>query len=273
MNFLNTTFISCEQIFGRAINIPIMVKDFNLIKWIGANSFRTSHYPYSEELMDLADELGILVIDECPAVSLQSFDENLLKLHSQMIEELILRDQNHASVIMWSIANEPRSYLPESDAYFANLTRFAKQLDSSRLITAAINAEIDQDYIAEHLDVIMINRYNAWYSDTGYTQTITKVLINYIHQWLSKLNKPILISEYGADTIAGLHNDPSFVFTEDYQVELIMNHLKAFDELKKNPSFIGEMIWNFADFMTNQGTSLINNRNDLTHSVDKPGIV
>lgn len=241
------------QIAGRGINVPLIVKDFNLIKWIGANSFRTSHYPYSEELMDLADELGILVIDECPAVSLQSFGGVLEKLHLHMIKEMIQRDRNHASVIMWSIANEPHSFLPESDHYFANITRFTKQLDSSRPVTAAINAEVDRDHIGKHLDVIMINRYNAWYSDTGYTQMITKVLVNYIEQWAERENKPILISEYGADTVTGLHSDPSFVFTEDYQTELMISHFKAFDQLRRNSSFIGEMIWNFADFMTGQG--------------------
>lgn len=59
------------QIRGKGVDIPLILKDFNLIKWIGANSFRTSHYPYADEIMDRADAEGIMVIDECPAVGLK----------------------------------------------------------------------------------------------------------------------------------------------------------------------------------------------------------
>ena len=64
-------------------------RDFELIKWIGANSFRTSHYPYAEEIMDFADRNGIMVIDECPGVNLHTFDEELLINHQNVMEELI----------------------------------------------------------------------------------------------------------------------------------------------------------------------------------------
>lgn len=59
------------QIRGKGLDMPLILKDFNLIHWIGANSFRTSHYPYAEEIMDQADAQGIVVIDECPAVGLK----------------------------------------------------------------------------------------------------------------------------------------------------------------------------------------------------------
>ena len=97
---------------GRGLNVPLIVKDYSLLKWIGANSYRTSHYPYSEEQMMLADREGILVIDEIPAVGLMFEDgeENIqtrLDLCKQQMKELVARDKNHPSVIMWSVANEP----------------------------------------------------------------------------------------------------------------------------------------------------------------------
>jgi beta-glucuronidase len=60
------------QIRGKGFDPALVVKDFSLLKWLGANAFRTSHYPYAEEIMDQADAEGIMVIDESPAVNLRS---------------------------------------------------------------------------------------------------------------------------------------------------------------------------------------------------------
>ena len=88
------------------------------LKWMGANSFRTSHYPYAEEIMDFADRNGIMIIDECPGVNLHTFDNELLKNHKYVMQELVKRDKNRPSVIAWSIANEPVSEVPEATDYF-----------------------------------------------------------------------------------------------------------------------------------------------------------
>lgn len=203
--------------------------------------------------MDMADAMGFVVIDECPAVGLTHFNQILLNQHLNTIERLVKRDYNHPSVVMWSIANEPESFKSEAKSYFAKVVDATKNLDPSRPVTAAINADVEKDLLAPHLDVIMINRYYAWYSDTGYTQVITKKLIADMERWFKVHRRPIMISEYGADSLVGLHQDPSFVFTEDYQTELMIKHFDAFDVLRKKDFFVGEMIWNFADFRTNQG--------------------
>ncbi|KAI1293533.1 Beta-glucuronidase [Halotydeus destructor] len=91
-----------SSVRGRGLDLPLIVKDINLIKWIGANSFRTSHYPYSEELMDETDKHGIVVIDECPAVGLNTFGDQLLQNHLKTVTEMIHRDKNRPSVVMWS---------------------------------------------------------------------------------------------------------------------------------------------------------------------------
>lgn len=96
---------------GKGLNLPLMVKDYQLMRWTGANSYRTSHYPYSEEEMQLADREGFLIIDEIPAVSLQFESEEhiaeRLRVCLQQIDELVARDKNHPSVVMWCVANEP----------------------------------------------------------------------------------------------------------------------------------------------------------------------
>src|SRR6266487_4369449 len=185
--------------------MPMIIKDFNLIKWIGANSFRTSHYPYSEELMDQADEQGIAVIDECPAVGLNKFNKVILKNHLQTIQELIQRDKNRPSAVMWSIANEPKSSDEAAKDYFQQVASFTKSLDKTRPISAAINQDFSRDHMSPFLDVLMINRYYSWYSDTGYLEVIGKQIAYDFQNWHNTHNKPIMISEYGADTIPGLH--------------------------------------------------------------------
>src|SRR4029078_11816530 len=90
---------------GQGLNLPLIVKDYQLMRWTGANAYRTSHYPYSEEEMQLADREGFLIIDEIPAVILQvESEENAaerLRMCLQQIDELIARDKNHPSVVMW----------------------------------------------------------------------------------------------------------------------------------------------------------------------------
>jgi beta-glucuronidase len=155
--------------------------------------------------MDEADAQGIVVIDECPAVGLTAFDDVLLKQHLNTITELIQRDKNRPSVVMWSIANEPNSILVESLDYFKKVAAHAKSLDNTRPITGAIHHPYKTDHFSHSLDVLMINRYFAWYADTGYTQVIHKHVINDFELWFETHNKPIMISEYGADTVPGLH--------------------------------------------------------------------
>ena len=106
-------------VVGKGLLPALIVKDYALMRWIGANSFRTSHYPYSEQMMDMADRLGFMVIDETPAVGLFFLEQGLEKrnrLCQQMIREMIDRDKNHPSVIMWSLANEPHTATAEARA-------------------------------------------------------------------------------------------------------------------------------------------------------------
>ena len=111
---------------------------------------------------------------------------------------------------------------------------------------------------AKSVDIIGINRYFSWYQDTGHLELIQQQMEEKILGWRERYpDKPLLITEYGGDTIAGMHTLPSFVFTEEYQYDLMKNHFKAFDTSRVRGGFIGEMIWNFADFMTKQGISRV----------------
>ncbi|MED4227535.1 beta-glucuronidase [Neobacillus cucumis] len=256
-------------IHGRGFDEAANVMDFNLMKWIGANSFRTAHYPYSEEIMRLADREGFVIIDEVPAVGLHlnmmvvltggakrsTWKElKTFEHHQQVIKELIERDKNHPSVVMWNVANEPASEEEGAYEYFKPLVELAKELDPQKrpvTIVTQIESSPEKDQIAELLDILTFNRYYGWYVDGGDLISAKEKLRAEFNGWLKRCpNKPFMMTEYGADTVAGLHDVEPVMFTEEYQVEFYKANHEVFDQFNQ---FVGEQVWNFADFATSQG--------------------
>ncbi len=246
-----------------------MVHDFALLDWIGANSFRTSHYPYAEEVLEYADRHGIVVIDETPAVGLNFeiaaqnlrpgdpahiFDavgDATQAAHLRAIRELVARDKNHPSVVMWSIANEPDSARPEARPYFEPLVRAARAADPSRPVCfAQVHLHPDKDVMSDLFDVVCLNRYYGWYVETGDLVTAERELEDELRAWERLHGKPIIITEYGADAVAGIHSLPASTWSEEYQVELLAAFHRAFDRVD---AVVGEHVWNFADFATAYG--------------------
>ncbi|XP_068600766.1 beta-glucuronidase [Brachionichthys hirsutus] len=243
-----------SDIRGKGFDWPLIVKDFNLLKWLGANSFRTSHYPYAEEILQMCDRHGIVVIDECPAVGIKdirSFGKASLNHHLIVMEELVRRDKNHPSVVMWSVANEPASSMPPAGLYFQTVIQHTRSLDPTRPVTYVTNANYASDKGAPYVDVICVNSYFSWYHDPGYLEVIPIQLNTQFENWYGAYQKPIIQSEYGADAVSGLHSDPPVMFTEDYQKAVLRKYHEVFDR-KRKEYVIGELIWNFADFMTAQ---------------------
>ncbi|KAF7665609.1 hypothetical protein LDENG_00136470 [Lucifuga dentata] len=240
---------------GKGLDWPLIVKDFNLLKWLGANSFRTSHYPYAEEIMQMCDRHGIVVIDECPGVGIadiRSFGNTSLTHHLAVMDELVRRDKNHPSVVMWSVANEPAAEMPPAEFYFKTLITHTKALDPTRPVTYITHSNYARDKGAPFVDVICVNSYFSWYHDSGHVEIIPIQLKTQFEDWYGKYQKPIIQSEYGADVVTGLHADPPMMFTEEYQKEVLQGYHSVFDQ-KRKEYVVGELIWNFADFMTRQG--------------------
>mmetsp|Transcript_11892 Transcript_11892/g.27523 ORF Transcript_11892/g.27523 Transcript_11892/m.27523 type:complete len:329 (-) Transcript_11892:286-1272(-) len=209
--------------------------------------------------MRMCDREGIAVIDEAPAVGLQGHNmvrETLVK-HMEVISELITRDKNHPSVLMWSLANEPDSESPAAATYFKHLATHARALDPARPITFATFKSSEKDQVASIVDVLMINRYHAWYTNTGQIDIIEPIMERDMLAWRRAFRKPIMVSEYGADAVAGLHSDPPYSFTEDFQCSYIAQYFPVFDRLKAQRFFVGEQVWTFSDFMTNHGVTRV----------------
>ncbi len=239
-------------VVGRGYLPALIVKDYALMQWIGANSFRTSHYPYSEQMLDLADRLGFLVIDETPAVGLYFREDGLEKRNAlcrRYLHEMIQRDKNHPSVIMWSLANEPHSTAPHARPFFEGLYQQAKELNSTRPVTLVSFLGADEEAF-EFCDLVCLNRYLGWYVGGGKleeTLSMLSIELDAIHE---KFNKPILLIEFGADAIPGHHAQPPEMFSEEYQAELLEGYVRL---LHQKSYVIGEHIWNLCDFKTSQG--------------------
>ncbi|MFK5634058.1 beta-glucuronidase [Ornithinimicrobium sp. LYQ103] len=255
-------------VLGKGQDAVSMVHDFELLRWVGANSFRTSHYPYSEEVMDHADAHGWVVIDETPAVGLnlalnagglagsgtfseERIGEETQRAHEREIRELIARDKNRPSVVVWSIANEPESDTVEAERYFEPLFRVAREADPTRPVGFAnvMLAPAGACRVTPLADLVMINRYYGWYAFPGELEVARRRLDEELARWAQD-GKPIIVTEYGADTLAGLHALTPSLWTEEYQVDLVTMTHEAFDGCD---AVVGEHLWNFADFQTAAG--------------------
>jgi beta-glucuronidase len=245
---------------GKASLAAHNIRDFELLSWMHANSFRTSHYPYSEEMLDLADEYGILVIDELPAVGLNfwssrqvfvkgTVDEVTAQTHKNQIGELIRRDKNHPSVVMLSLANEANTHEAGALDYFKPVFEHARSMTKLPLmIVEWVGAA--ENKVAQLADVIGLNRYIAWYTDLANLSVVEAKLTQDFKAYHDKFQKPMILTEFGADTISGFHQLPATMFSEEFQVEFLQTYQAV---IQKIPYVIGEHVWNFADFQTKQG--------------------
>ena len=237
-------------IIGKGLNHSVNIRDHELLKWIHANSYRTTHYPYSEELVQLADEQGLLLIAEAPAVSI-NFNYatgRTLEVHKQARTELIERDRNNPSVIMWSVANEATTEQEAAVPYFAALADLVRALDPTRPVTL-VSHKGTADRVLQYFDVVGINLYPGWYELPGQIEAAKKGMCTMLTGLYEKFGKPVFVFEFGADTIAGMHALPAEQWSEEYQTELI---LALIDSIREHDFVIGEHIWNFADFRTSQ---------------------
>lgn len=256
-----------SPVHGRGFDMAYNVKDIGLLKWIGANSFRTSHYPYCEEMLQLCDREGILVIDEAPAVGLNAgFTATGLlggnpngtwKLfktaehHRQVLRDMVQRDKNHPCVIIWSVANEPASQEDGAKEYFEPLLNLVRELDEQKRPATLVTYEGSNPVsckVAEICDLLIINRYRGWYDTEGNLRGAAALLKDELEGFHKRCpDKPIMLGEYGADTIAGFHDINARIFSEEYQVDFLRAYGEVFDSL---PYITGEHVWNFADLAT-----------------------
>ncbi|OHW98440.1 beta-glucuronidase [Colletotrichum incanum] len=230
---------------GKGHDAAYMIHDFELMKWTGANSFRTAHYPYAEEVLEYADRHGVVVIDETAAVGLSlsivaglEDDAHFLSGHDRRRNEGEPR------------AGRSRAHRPgQEPPYFKPLVALTRRLDPTRPVCYAneYQASVDKCLISDLFDVLCLNRYYGWYLHTGDLEAAEEGLEKELLGWEEKFRKPIIMSEYGADTLAGLHTIGDVPWSEEYQSRVLEMSHRVFDRVD---SVVGEHVWNFADFQT-----------------------
>lgn len=228
---------------GRVATEADMRRRARHAKELGCNMLRLAHYPHHERMAEIADEEGLLLWAEIPVYWAIDFadPETYADAENQLLE-LIARDANRASVILWGVGNENE----DSDARYAFMSRLAlaaRAADPSRLVAAAclINREHFriQDRLAEHLDVIGINEYFGWYEPDF--SGLQRLLAN------SDPGKPVIISETGADALAGHHGGDRQLFTEECQAVFYRQQIAL---VSQAPYVRGFCPWLLYDFRT-----------------------
>jgi beta-glucuronidase len=230
---------------GRVCTDEDVKNIFAFLSELHANFARLAHYPQDERMERMADREGVMIWSEIPLWQRISFDKpEVYAKASTMLNEMIRRDRNKASVILWSVSNETGNF-PARTTFLTNLANEARQLDSTRLITSALNSAhsksgtnemVLDDPFANALDVVGVNEYIGWYNMRPEDADAVT--------W-SLPEKPVLFSEFGAEAKFGDHGGPDTRWAEEQQVNVFEHQ---FVMLNKIPQLRGVIPWVLMDF-------------------------
>jgi beta-glucuronidase len=222
-------------------------------KELGCNFVRLAHYPHNEAMLRMADQMGVMVWGEIPVYWTIQW-ENPATLHNaeNQLQEMIARDHNRAALIIYSVANET----PISDArnrFLRQLIKDAHAADPTRLVSAALQNDTSvegdrlkihiNDPIGNDLDVLGNNEYIGWYVHRPEDADTT--------DWISKYEKPLIMSEFGGDALFGNHGDIGARWTEEYQENLYQHQIAM---LKRITFLRGTTPWILKDFRSPRRT-------------------
>ena len=229
---------------GRPRNISDCKMLLTWAKELNCNFIRLAHYPHNEEESRIADAMGLLLWEEVPVYwTIDWTNDSTLRNAQHQITDLIERDKNRASVIVWSIGNETPN-ISEREKFMESLADTAHVLDETRLVTAALlthttgNTINVDDPLGKKLDLVSFNEYYGWYTG-GLPWEINKFNFKIAY------NKPVVISEFGAEALAGFHADTSTRFSEEYQESFYKNQVNL---INKIDNLRGTTPWILIDF-------------------------
>lgn len=213
-------------------------------KELGCNFVRLAHYPHTEKMVRIAEEMGLMVWSEIPVYwTIHWENPETFKNASNQLSEMINRDKNRCAVVVWSIANET----PHSEArdnFLSTLAHQVRSADNTRLLSMAMEVSwkpnsvctID-DNMNKYVDIISFNCYIGWYGG--------KLEDCKTRKWEIPYDKPFFVSEFGAGALQGFHGDVDERFTEEYQEELYKQTLAMYN---RTEGFSGMSPWILMDF-------------------------
>jgi beta-glucuronidase len=230
---------------GRAFSTEDAQTLLGWVKELGCNFVRFAHYPHNENEIRLADRMGLLVWSEIPVYwDIDWQNPATLASAQAQLRDMIARDHNRAAVALWSLSNET-PVKAERLTFLKQLAQDAREMDSTRLITSALNHTDDtgadertlSDPLGEVLDVLGLNEYLGWYGGRpGDADTL---------QWKLTWNKPLIVSEFGGGAPYGRHGDADERWTEEYQENLYQHQLGMVERM---PNLAGMSPWVLMDF-------------------------
>ena len=217
-----------------------------LLSWakeLGCNFVRLAHYPHNEYMVREAERMGIMVWSEIPCYwTIAWSNPETYANAQQQVTDMILRDQNRANIIIWSIANEtPHS--PQRDQFLGRLAQYARSLDDSRLISMAMEVTGASNYknrlhdnMHQYVDVVSFNQYIGWYRDVNDAPKM---------EWEIPYDKPVIVSEFGGGAKYGLHGAKNQRWTEEFQENLYIENTAMLDKID---GLAGTTPWVLKDF-------------------------
>lgn len=256
-------FLNGKKIFLKSVNIheenPVTKSrctnenDARLLlysaKQLGCNMVRLVHYPHNEHMIRVAEQMGIMVWSELPVYQHINFSDSTVKGKIETMQhEMITRDKNSCAVIVWGLSNETYPGTANRNATLIAITEACKKLDTTRLIVHVANTQrySDNEFtvwdpIYHYSDLVAVNEYIGWYEPWQGTPEMMK--------WESDfLAKPVFISEFGGEAVAGYKVDKRNVllpWMEDYQDRIYENQIRMFRNI---PGLCGISPWLLFDY-------------------------
>jgi len=247
--------------YGRTIPYDKREKDVKNIKSLGFNAIRTAHYSHDEDLINIADKVGMLILEEIPVYQHCNFrDPQTYNTAANMLIELIKRDINHPSVIWWSVGNEVPLHQRSCAKFIKKLMNLARELDNSRIVTC-VSRKLIPDLIRNNVDVATINTYFGWYyGHEKMISTILDIIRTPTH------NKPWIYTEFGAGAKYGFHANwkNQVRYSEEKQLQVLDYTIRT---INSKDFFAGWFIWIYRDFKSVKRT------NQFQQGFNRKGIV
>ncbi|MEM0964581.1 MAG: glycoside hydrolase family 2 TIM barrel-domain containing protein [Verrucomicrobiota bacterium] len=245
--------------FGAAVPLQQQIADLQLLKDLGCNFIRGSHYPQDEDFLELCDRMGFLVWEESVGwgQTAEHFrNEDYCNLNLAQTREMIEGHWNHPCIIMWGFQNESESHLDSADSHYNDLLTLCRDLDDSRLVVSATNKGM-QDRFLDQVDVVCLNLYPGWYSPADdFRPDRIDAIVPEIREMIQKIHaqgrndRPFVISEIGAGAIYGFRDPICGMWTEEYQAEYLS---QVCEEILENDDVAGVGLWQFCDCRTYNG--------------------
>jgi beta-glucuronidase len=217
-------------------------------KELGCNLVRLAHYPHNENMVRLAEKMGLMVWDEIPVYQNIEFNSpGILQKMDLMMKEMIRRDRNRCAVVIWSLSNETSPSLPDRTEVLVEISNRCRSQDSTRLITSVINDQRYEnqtmhvwDTLYRYFDIMAINEYLGWYVPWQGKPADTK--------WQYVYQKPVFISEFGGEAKYGNQTgakDEANSWREEYQEQIYKDQIDMF---KTMPNLAGVCAWILVDY-------------------------